>query len=136
MDEKPQNFPKNSEIHSYDISTLFIETRGWVCKLISDMSQQNTNIVSTYNTSVYYFIQLFESSRHMIRASGKVQDWYDKEKIYFNFLDRINERQFLPELLIRMWRCLCEDIVSGGIYDDGEISEIKTIVSLMGRGDR
>lgn len=134
MDEKPQSFPSNIQIHNYDISTLFIETRGWVCKLLSDMNQKNTGVVKTYHNAIYYFIQLFEAARHMIRKSGKIETWDKKEKLYFKFLERIEKKAYLPSLLIAQWRFLSEDIVEAGLYDEDEMSEIKTIVGLMGRG--
>lgn len=133
MDDKPQTFPSNSEIHSYDISSLFIETRGWIIKLQSDMAQKNTNIVKTYNDAKYYFIQLFEASRHMIKNSCKVENWIEKERLYYMFIDRISNNQWLPELLIKYWRCLCDDIVSGGLYDDKEGELERNVKTLMNR---
>lgn len=131
MDEKPQQFPSNIQIHNYDLSSLFIETRGWICKLISDMSQKNAGIVKTYQNAFYYFIQLFEASRHMIRKSGKIDDWNDKEKLYFKFIKRIEDQEYLPQLMIEHWRFLSDDIVQAGLYDNTDYKEIKTIVKMM-----
>jgi len=135
LEEKPTSFPANIDIHNYDISTLFIETRGWMCKLFSDMSQKSGTVVKTYKTAIYYFIQLFEASRYMVRKSGKIEDWNKKEFIYLKFLYNIQNNHYLPKQLIDMWRALSDDIVTAGIYDEDEMSEIKTVVSLMGRGE-
>lgn len=135
MEDKPQNMPSNIQIHNYDLSTLFIETRGWICKLFSDMSNNSGNTLQTYKNSVYYFIQLFEASRHMIRNSYKIEEWDKKEKIFLKFLQRISKLEYLPNLLIENWRCLSEDIVNAGLYDEDEATEIKTVMGLMGRGE-
>lgn len=132
MDDKPSNFPSNIQLHNYDISTLFIETRGWMCKLMLDAAQKSGSLVKTYYRAAYYYIQLFESSRHMIRKSGKIDDWDNKEKLYMELTQRIINNDFIPEILTNYWRALCDDIVAAGLYNSADDDWAKNILKLLG----
>ena len=132
IDDIPQNIPSNIQIHNYDLSSLFIETRGHVCKLMSDIANNSGEAMGTYKSSVYYFIQLYQASRNMIDSSGKVKDWKQKDEIYRRFISMLNAGQFLPDELYRYWEYLSDDIVLAGLYKEADEDWAKNILRLLG----
>jgi len=130
-----QPFPTNLQIHNYDISTLFIETRGWIRLLYRRLARKDGDIVSVYNECIYYLSQLFDAVKHIIRNSGKIENWKQKEKEYKEFFDLILNGEFVPYTTIKIWESLSEDIIESGIYDEDENSMIKLIFKISGRGN-
>lgn len=125
-------FPSNLEIHNYDISTLFIETRGWIRLLYRRMARGDGNIVTAYNNVVYMISQLWDAARLAIRRSGKIEKWDEKEKIYSKILEDVATGKFIPHTLIKFWEFLSEDIVDSGIYDEDKTSLMHIIARMIG----
>lgn len=132
MEHAQDPFPSNIQIHNYDISTLFIETRGTVRLLFKKLSTNKGDVAGTYEDCIYLFSQLFDMVQDVIRRSGKVDDWEEKEKQYKSFIDRIGKGEFMPQQMVKMWEFLKEDIIKSGVYDENEESRIKTILKLVG----
>ena len=125
-------FPSNLQIHNYDISILYIETRGLMGLLYRRLARRDGDIIGVYNQCIYSFAQLYDMVKHVIRKSGKIEDWDKREEIYQKLLDQIQEGLFDPDKLIKFWRFLSSDIVNSGIYNEDENKIISTLLRISG----
>lgn len=126
-----QRFASNTQIHNYDVSTLFIETRGYMGLLFKLMSINARDIINVYADCIYLFYQLFLTTEHLIGKSKKIENWDKKAILYKQFLVQIRTGMYAPDKLLSMWEALKDDITNSGIYDEDESTTINNIRALM-----
>jgi hypothetical protein len=126
------SFPSNIQIHNYDVSVLFIQTRGWINLLYTKVATNNkSGAVTTYATCINFLKQLYDTVKYNIRKLDNVPDWNKKEKLYDEYFERLMKGVYNPTELIKIWDNLRDDIEASGIYSEGENEKIKLITRLL-----